>query len=690
MTRFPIGTSTMALLLLALLCVPPLHGQDPEDVRLSYPEGLYAELATSRGTILLELDTYSSLGADTADLRFPDEARDEAAAAEVPFLSGEERWTAARDAFEVIARHRAQGFEAHLTGGPAGEMVLMSAMQRDITLFVGMSVAAIAIVLFALFRRTAAVVLPLLAVALSLLCTLGAMALAGVPVTLPIQVLPSFLLAVGVCDAVHLLTAFYRALRSGRSREEALADSLEHCGLAVAMTSVTTEGGLFSIAAAELAPVMHFGIFGPIGVLFALFFSLVLLPGLLMVVPMRQMQGEDAPVTSPLERTLAAMGGLSAQHPRTVLAVALALTIAGLGGALTLRFSHDTIAWLPDDEPLRVATKLVDQKLGGADVMEVLIDTGVSNGLQDPGILAKLDALGDYATSFESGRISVAQTVSLADVLKEIHQALNENRPEYYAIPEDRRLVAQELLLFENSGSDDLEDVTDSQFRLGSFTLRAPLGDAADSVPYIDAIERHFRELLGEDARVTMTGDTVLTARTYMAMIRSMASSYALALLIVTPLMMLLLGSLRGGLVCMIPNLIPIILMLGLMSWRGAALDFSSMMSGAVVLGVVVDDTIHFVYGYFRQLRAGGGPVQAVRRTLETTGRALLFTSIILAASFGTYIFASMENLVHMGIFTGFAIAAAFLADVLIAPAAIVLLWRSPPAAGDGSQLDAG
>ena len=640
-------------------------------------------------TISLELDTYSALGSDPADPLLQIDTGSAAPA----FLSGEERWAAARDTYEVIARHRVPGFEPHLTGGPVGEMVLMSAMQRDIALFIGVSVAVIAIILFVLFRSLVAIVLPLFAVALSLLCTLGAMALAGVKVTLPIQVLPSFLLAVGVCDAVHLLTAFYRALHAGRSRRDALAHSLEHCGLAVVMTSVTTAGGLLSFTTAELAPVMHFGIFGPIGVLFALFFTLVLLPGLLMVVPMRPghaARGEGGPRIPRLEHILGAMGATSTQHPRKVLGFAGVLTLAALGAALMLRFSHDTIAWLPYDEPLRVATRLVDERLGGADVMEAFIETGVSNGMQDPQLLKKLDELRVYAESFERGRISVAHTVSLADVLREIHQALNDNRPESHTLPEDRRLVAQELLLFENSGSDDLEDVTDSQFSLGSFTLRAPLGDAADSVPYISAIEQHFRAVLGDEVQVTMTGDTVLTSRTFIAMIRSMASSYALALVIVTPLMMLLLGSLRGGLVSMIPNIVPIILMLGMMSLLGADLDFSTMMGGAVVLAVVVDDTIHFIYGYARQLRVSGDPTRAVQRTLETTGRALFFTSVILAASFGTWLFATMENLVHMGMFSAFAIVAAFLADVWIAPAAIVLLWRDIPATSGETAVDRG
>jgi predicted RND superfamily exporter protein len=325
---------------------------------------------------------------------------------------------------------------------------------------------------------------------------------------------------------------------------------------------------------------------------------------------------------------------------------------------------------------VRVATELVDRELGGSSTIAVLLDAGVENGFQDPALLRRLDALRVYAESLERGSTPVGKTFSVADVLKEINQALNENRPEHYTIPEDRLLIAQEFLLFENAGSDDLEDVVDSQFRLANFTLRIPDADSFDDVPFVDEVEAHFREILGEGVRITMTGEMVIGGRIFTAIILSMTKSYAAALLIVTPLMILLLGNLRGGLIAMIPNLLPIALMLGLMGWVGSTLNFSTMMTGAVVLGVAVDDTIHFVQNFQRFYRASGDPEAAVRRTLETTGRAMLFTSIVLATGFFIYTLATMANIVATGVFTGFAVIAAFLADVLVAPALMVLFQR--------------
>jgi len=333
--------------------------------------------------------------------------------------------------------------------------------------------------------------------------------------------------------------------------------------------------------------------------------------------------------------------------------------------------------WLSD--PTRRGIEFFDREFQGSSTLEVLLDSGVENGFHDPGLLNRLEELRIYAGSLQRGAISVGKTVSLADVLKEINQALNENRADHYTIPQDRRLVAQEFLLFENAGSDDLEDLVDSRFQLASFMLKVPEEDAIELTPFFDEIEAHVREVFGEDAEVTMTGGMAISCRTFAAVIPSMTKSYAVAFLAITPLMILFLRSFRRGLVSMIPNLVPVIFTLGLMGWIGFPLDISTMMIGAILLGVAVDDTIHFMHVFYRYYGVTGDPVAAVGQTLQTTGRAMLFTSIVLSAGFFIQLLASVDNVSHTGGLMGFAVIVAFLADVLLAPALVVTM--EPPRA---------
>jgi predicted RND superfamily exporter protein len=631
-------------------------------------------------TVMIELDTHSSATGPTDELTGFDDSEPEAGSdeGELVFLTGPEILASAEALQRVMARHQAPDFELHVAGGPMAEATLMSAIQRDIAVFVAASIGVISLLLYVLFRRVSGVVLPLLLVLLALLCTLGTMALADVAITLPVQVLPSFLLAVGVCASVHILSLFFQKHGSGSGREEAIAYALGHSGLAVVMTSLTTAAGLASFATAELAPVKHFGIFGPVGVCFALLFTLVLLPALLAVTPLREEPRAGRSGGGAVERVLSLCGAVASRRPRAILAATAVLLGVALVGAMRLEFSHHSLVWLPESDPTRLGVEFFDREFRGSATLEVLLDSGVENGFQEPEILDRLEELRIYAGSLRRDAISVGKTVSVADILKEIHQALNENRADHYAIPRDRRLVAQEFLLFENAGSDDLEDVVDSRFQTASFTLRVPNEDAIELSPFIDAVEAHFRRVLGRGVEVTMTGGMVINCRTFAAVIPSMAKSYAVAFLAITPLMILLLRSLRRGLVSMIPNLFPVILTLGLMGWIGFPLDISTMMIGAILLGVAVDDTIHFMHGFYRYFGVSGDPEAAIGQTLQTTGRAMLFTSIVLAAGFFIQMLATVDNLTHTGALTGFAVIVAFLADVLLAPALLMTIEPAP------------
>ncbi|TDI96901.1 MAG: patched family protein [Deltaproteobacteria bacterium] len=644
---------------------------------------LYRNLVISKDArftiVSIETDLYSSLGEDENALA-GFEAEGKPGAAPPPFLTGKENAAVVAAVYEVMERHRGPDFELYAAGQPILLQELQSSMRRDMTRFVLLSLVVIAGLLWILFRRFAGVVLPLVMVLVSLACTLGLMGLTGVPIGLPTQILPSFLLAIGVGAAVHLLVIFFQALDAGREREDAIAHALGHSGLAISMTSLTTAGGLASFTSAEVAPVVDFGIFAPIGALFILGFSIVLLPALLALIPLSRASARASAAGPPvLDRILTRCGDIASQHPWTVVVIWSALIFGAMLGTPRLTLSHDPLAWFPPEQRFRLATTTIDHEFQGSMSLEVLIETGAENGLYAPELLNRIDELRLYAEAYDHDGLTVGKTISLVDVLKEIHQALNENRSDYYAIPQDRELVAQELLLFENSGSDDLEDLVDSQFNTARFTLRIPWTDAVRYPPFIAKLKQRAGEIMGEGVELQFTGIMRVMSRTINALLVSMIRSYAIALIVITPLMILLIGSLRGGLLSMIPNLAPVVITLGVMGWFGIPLDAFNLLLGCIAIGLAVDDTIHFMHNFQRYYNASGDAPWAVHETLRTTGRALLFTTLVLAAGFFIYMFSSMNNLSDFGFLTGFCLLVAFLADILLAPALMVLVRRRSP-----------
>jgi len=652
---------------------------------------LYENLVISRdgrvAAVLIQTDAYSSLPANGSDgdpssdmeAAFDEWGEDSAEATPPPFLTGEENAEIVEAVSSIIARYEGPAFRIHASGVPWVVQQLQSSMGRDMKRFMALAIAVVAAFLFLLFRRISAMILPLFVIQLSLLSTLGLMALLGIPITSTTQIMPSFLLAVGTGYSVHLLVVFFERFNESGDKEESLVYALGHSGLPILMTALTTMVGMLSFTAAELRPIASFGVFVPMGVLMAFIYTMILLPALLAVFPMRP---KRAPVSSPLldgiDRALVNAGSVASRHPWPTVAVAALLVIVSLLGAKQIQFSHNSGTWFSKESDVRKSSEYIDERLGGTVSMEVVIDTGRENGLHDPEVLNRIEAIDERTAQFErDGLVEVGKTVSLLQIVKETHRALNANDDAYYAIPQQRKLLAQELLLFENSDPDDLEDFVDSQFSVARFTIKSHRRDAYEDVAFVKQAAAEYQRIMGDEAEVVITGLMPMVTRAVLAVIRTLTKSYALAFLMITPLMMLLIGSFRAGLVSMVPNLSPIIITLGLMGWCGFPMDIFTLLIGCIAIGLAVDDTIHLIHSFQRYVGEHGDAELAVRQTLQTTGKALLFTSLVLCSSFFIFMASSMNNLFRFGVLTGFTIATAFLFDILVTPALLVLVSRT-------------
>ncbi len=573
----------------------------------------------------------------------------------------------------ITGRYQSENFQIYLGGMIVMETTILASMLENMPRFTITALILIAVLLALVFRRISGVILPLLTVVIALLSTVGLMAATGTPFTIISQILPSFLLAVSIGYSVHLLTIFYQQLQIGNSRQESIVEALGHSGLAVLITSLTTAGGLVSFAGVGLAPVGDLGRFGAIGVLIAVLFTLAPLPALLTILPIQANQKSEASKTQQ-DSLMVHLGVFSLYNPWKVLMVSGAVLGVSFFSALQLEFDHNPIAWMPEGHDLRVSNEAINTEMKGASVAEVVVRTSEENALKSWEWMNALDQFNREAEATKVGALAVGKSTSMADTLKQIHQALNENRADFYTIPKDPELIAQELLLFENSGGDDLERQVNPLYTTARITVKMPWLNANQYAPVLQELRNKGTQIFGGLGEFHLTGMVVLLAETMVLMIDSMLQSYLVAGLVITLLMILVLGRLRLGLISMIPNFLPIVLGLGVMHWVGLPLDLMSILVGSIALGLAVDDTIHFFHNFQRYFQETGDPEEAVRRTLNTTGRAMLFTSIVLSIGFFSYTISEMNNLFSFGLITGLTILFAFLADLLVAPALMGLL----------------
>ncbi|MCW8916646.1 MAG: MMPL family transporter [Magnetovibrio sp.] len=656
----------------------------------AYANPLYTNTLLSEDhritTIVIRTDAYSSIGATDNDALsgfeedgFGDEAATaETAPQERAFLTDAENSELVRVVQDIAHSYHADDFQVHVSGSPVVADTLKRNMQTNMKRFTLMGLGVIAVILFLMFRRPSGVLLPIIVVILSLLGTLGMIPMTGRAFTLPMQILPSFLLAVGVGASVHLLAIFFRQVQRGDSTHDSVIYAMGHSGLPIVMTSLTTAAGLASFSGAEVAPIADLGVIACAGILLSLFLNMTFLPAALSLLPLKaKSSGRADKRHARMDALLSGIANFSTARPWVVLSVSGIILAIAIGGLTQLRFSHQPFTWIPTSEPSRAGLDFIDERLKGASTLEVLVDTKQENGLYDPDLMAGLDKLNSTVENLNIEHISIGKTLSLADIVKESNRALHANDEAHYTIPKNRDLIAQELFLFENSGSDDMEDFVDSQFSVARFTIKMPWVDSVYLQDLDATITQTFREALGDNVELTVTGMNALLGRTMQATIYSMAESYVIAAGVIGLMMIMFLGNVRYGLLSMIPNLSPIIITMGLMGWMGVPLDIFTMLIGSIAIGLAVDDTIHFMHNYRRYHHNTGSVEIAVQETLLGTGRAMLVTSVVLSLGFFIYMFSTLENLFNFGWLTGTAIILALFADTFLAAALMKVLDKA-------------
>lgn len=563
--------------------------------------------------------------------------------------------------------------DIQLSGTLPISILLTKIMTSDFSLFSSLANLLIGIVLFIIFRRLSGVFMPLIIMGLGVTLTLSLMAIFDTPLQVSTSILPSFLLAVCVGDSIHLLTIFYREYDKGAEKTDALAYAMGHSGLAIFFTSITTAAGLASFATSELTPIAALGIYGALGSLIAFLLTVLILPCLIAVLPLKR-RPLVADNDTAMDRLLQKFANIAIEHPVKIAVTGAALFIITLGIASQSNFSHHPPEWLPKDSPEYLAMKHHEERMGTTLAIEVMLDTGKDRGAIEPEFLRALDALQQDVEQWTAENYSITKTASVVNILKETNRALHDNDEAYYSVPDSRELVSQELFLVEMDEPDDLYNVVDRRLQTARLTVLLPWVDALYVRELLKRFQPAVEKYMGaHTSDITITGLTPILGATFAKMLFSTAESYGIAAITITLMMIMLIGSIKLGLLSMIPSLLPILIVLSIIRLSGIPLDMLTMLVGSIAIGLTVDDNVHFMHGFRRQFRVHGNRAQAIRETLATSGRAMLITSIVLSIGFIIYTQSAMSNMINFGLMTALCITLALLASFLLAPALMMI-----------------
>lgn len=558
-----------------------------------------------------------------------------------------------------------------IAGVPAMNSELESTMQSEMLFFLRLTVVLIAMTLIAFFRQLNAVVAPMIAVLSALLLTMSILVITGNKVQIPLVLLPSFLLAITIGDAVHLLTHFYRSLRSGQMRLPAMKHAVQRTSIPMLLTSMTTAGGLLSLAIADVVPIRNLGIFAAVGVLLAFVLTITLIPALVMLLPLRRMPAQTR--TSALASVMTRIGEFTWRHGGKIMLIWVIAGLLSLTQIVQLRFSHDPLNWMPENLPIVQATQIIDDELSGTMTLDVIFETNTENGAKDLEFLQTLARWQDDLDSTGEGDIVIQGSSSLIDVIRESNRALKGGHEQFYRLPATQQEINEELFLFETSAADQLNKLVDSDFSRTKLTLVLPWEDLLVYSDFIDGIAAEGETRFAGQADVHVTGMMALMGGTMVKLVYDTAGSYVLATGIISLMMMLLLSSVRLGLLVMIPNIAPILVVMGLMKPLGIELDMLTILVATIAIGIAVDNTVHFTHHFRHGLALGHDVHSAIQDAFAGAGQALFTTCIVLTAGFYVFLFSEVHSIFNLGFLCGTAFILAMISNFTLTP--YLLRW---------------
>jgi predicted RND superfamily exporter protein len=525
--------------------------------------------------------------------------------------------------------------------------------------------------IWVLFRSISRTVLVFVAILTSVVWTMGIYTLLGFSYNVLTSMLPALIVVLAVADDVHIVQHFDHEFRVSGDYQRAFVSSIEHLFAPLLGASVTTALGMLSLATSDIAAVREFGIGSAIGVMVDFVLSLVYVPTLLgLVTPHKAPPPQERWLIAPLQ----AVARFSVRRAPAVLAVVAVIGAIAAAGVLRLRVDTNHINFFAETHPLSRSAAVIDEQLAGIYSFQVLLE-GPADALKSPDTLARMERLERELSLLPS----VRKVTSHADYVKRVHRQLHGDRPEFEVVPASADAIAQELFLFglSDEGRMELERVVSSDFSRAQMTVKMA-SHSSDLVfqEIAQATEMAARAFAGSGIAATTTGSGKLFSTLDHYMVMSQLSSFATAFLTVFGVIFLVFRSAKFGVLAIVANTFPVLVVLGVMGWLDISLNVATIMVASVTLGIVDDDTIHFINRYRREADRGASTDAAIETATTHEGRASLTTAIINTMAYGILGFSAYKPTAWFGTLLALTMAVAFLAEVFVVPAVITVFRR--------------
>ncbi len=572
---------------------------------------------------------------------------------------------------EAQARENFPDIDFRIVGTVMVNQSFVEASINSQKIFLPASLLLMALILGFLVRSWAGVLGTGLVIVFSILASMGLGAWVGMPFSPPISPAPTIVLMIVVANCVHLLVGLRHHLQAGNLKRDAIVETVRLNLTPIFLASLTTTLGFLSMNFSEVPPYRHLGNFVAFGIVVSFFLSVTFLPAFLSVLPTRSVKHRPAQ-GSVMEK----LAEFSIRH-RYVFIWSWLVIVVVMAFSISRNEINDVLAHFFDESiEFRQDTDFMDERLSGNTLLDYSLRASTQGGVTDPHFLTEVDQFAKWYRE----QPPVRHVSVITDTFRQLNKSMHGDDPAYYRIPETQELAAQYLLLYEFSLPEGL-NLNNQIDRSRSATRVSVSAITLDSQALLELnarAENWLQKNAPSVSSVNSTGPATLFAYIGQRNIQAMLVGTVVVLVAISIILLFALRSIRLGLISLVPNLIPAVMGLGVWGLTVAQVSLSLSVVVAMTIGIVVDDTVHFLSKYLRAKRQYGYDTEkAIRYAFHTAGTALFTTTVVLVAGFLIFSFSPFVPTAQVGVLTAMIIGFALLADLTLLPALLLTVERN-------------
>ncbi|WP_230389603.1 efflux RND transporter permease subunit [Vibrio nitrifigilis] len=571
---------------------------------------------------------------------------------------------------KMLSKYEQDNPDVHFykAGLVAMNYALMQSAQQDITHLVPGMFLVILAVLIILLRSTLSVFATLIVIITAVLSTVGLSGWLGLSINVATVNIPTLILTLSVADCVHIIATMRHQMQQGESKSAAIIHSLKMDVMPVIITSVTTAVGFFMMNMSDSPVLRTFGNLAAIGVMIACLLSLVLLPILLQLLPIKI----PAKPTQQSTAIIDSIADAIIKYRHFLLISSTLVIIAGAALIPLNTINDDSVKYFNKGSDFRTVADYMQEHISGMGTISVVIDSGEDQGIVDPQYLKTVENF----THWLREQPEVDHVASLTDILKRLNQNMHADNQTYYRLPTNRQLSAQYLLMYEMSLPYGLD--LNNQINIAKSALKVQITTENLGSHKFIALEsriNHWFEdhnLGGKVKSITQSSPSLMFAHIGSKNMRSMLISLPISLIMISGLLVLALRSFKLGLYSIIPNMAPAVIGFGIWALLSGEINLALSVVASLTLGIVVDDCVHFLTKYQVARKQGMSAQDAVRYSFHNVGRALWVTSVVLIAGFCVLTLSTFRLNSDMGKLSSMIIFIALVIDFVFLPSCLM------------------